>query len=124
SGSAAAGHVHVRRPRGGCPAALRPVSARRSGREDSGGAPLPGVRLKTNGLSQMAAGRPTYYITTAISYPNGAPHIGHAYEAIATDAIARFKRLDGHDVYFQTGTDEHGLKMVQTATRAGVTPRE
>jgi len=72
----------------------------------------------------MAAGRPTYYITTAISYPNGAPHIGHAYEAIATDAIARFKRLDGYDVYFQTGTDEHGLKMVQTATRAGVTPRE
>ncbi|MGV2978839.1 methionine--tRNA ligase [Camelimonas sp. ID_303_24] len=72
----------------------------------------------------MAAGRPTYYITTAISYPNGAPHIGHAYEAIAADAIARFRRLDGYDVYFQTGTDEHGLKMVQTAAKAGVTPRE
>ncbi|MFC0283385.1 methionine--tRNA ligase [Camelimonas abortus] len=70
------------------------------------------------------AGRPTFYITTAISYPNGAPHIGHAYEAIATDAIARFKRLDGYDVYFQTGTDEHGLKMVQTAAREGVSPRE
>lgn len=70
------------------------------------------------------AGRPTFYITTAISYPNGAPHIGHAYEAIATDAIARFKRLDGFDVYFQTGTDEHGLKMVQTAAKAGVSPRE
>ena len=58
-----------------------------------------------------------YYITTAISYPNGAPHIGHAYEAIATDAIARFKRLDGYDVFFMTGTDEHGLKMQQTAAK-------
>jgi methionyl-tRNA synthetase len=64
-----------------------------------------------------------FYITTAISYPNGAPHIGHAYEAIATDAIARFKRLDGFDVLFLTGTDEHGQKMVQTAERAGTTAR-
>lgn len=56
-----------------------------------------------------------YYITTAISYPNGRPHIGHAYEAIAADAIARFQRLSGRDVRFTTGTDEHGLKMVQTA---------
>lgn len=56
-----------------------------------------------------------YYITTAISYPNGRPHIGHAYEAIAGDAIARFMRLSGRDVRFITGTDEHGLKMVQTA---------
>jgi methionyl-tRNA synthetase len=56
-----------------------------------------------------------YYITTAIAYPNGAPHIGHAYEAIATDALARFQRLDGKDVFFLTGTDEHGLKMIQTA---------
>src|SRR6516225_4169689 len=68
--------------------------------------------------------KPRFYITTAISYPNGAPHIGHAYEAIATDAIARFMRLDGHDVYFLTGTDEHGIKMLQTATRDGMTPRE
>ena len=52
--------------------------------------------------------KPRYYLTTAISYPNGAPHIGHAYEAIATDAIARFMRLDGYDVFFLTGTDEHG----------------
>jgi methionyl-tRNA synthetase len=59
--------------------------------------------------------RNTYYITTAIAYPNGVPHIGHAYEAIATDALARFQRLDGKDVFFLTGTDEHGLKMVQTA---------
>jgi methionyl-tRNA synthetase len=56
-----------------------------------------------------------YYLTTAIAYPNGVPHIGHAYEAIATDALARFQRLDGKDVFFLTGTDEHGLKMVQTA---------
>jgi methionyl-tRNA synthetase len=60
------------------------------------------------------------YITTAISYPNGKPHIGHAYEAIAADAIARFHRLSGRDVRFQTGTDEHGLKMVQTARDKGV----
>ena len=56
-----------------------------------------------------------YYITTAISYPNGRPHIGHAYEAIAADVIARFQRAQGRDVRFMTGTDEHGLKMAQTA---------
>ena len=66
---------------------------------------------------------PKFYLTTAISYPNGPPHIGHAYEALASDAIARFKRLDGYDVYFLTGTDEHGIKMVQTAGREGLTPR-
>ena len=60
-----------------------------------------------------------FYITTAISYPNGAPHIGHAYEAIAADAIARFQRQAGRDVRFQTGTDEHGLKMAQAARAAG-----
>jgi len=65
-----------------------------------------------------------FYVTTAISYPNGAPHIGHAYEMIATDAIARFKRLEGRDVYFLTGTDEHGIKMVQTAAVQNLTPRE
>jgi methionyl-tRNA synthetase len=65
-----------------------------------------------------------YYITTAIAYPNGAPHIGHAYEAIATDAIARFMRLNGRDVFFLTGTDEHGIKMLQTANKEGLTPRE
>ena len=68
-------------------------------------------------------GKP-YYITTAIAYPNGVPHIGHAYEAIATDAIARFMRLDGRDVFFLTGTDEHGIKMLQTAAKENVTPRE
>ena len=60
-----------------------------------------------------------FYITTAISYPNGAPHIGHAYEVLATDALARFKRLDGYDVMFLTGTDEHGQKIEQTAAQAG-----
>ena len=69
------------------------------------------------------AARGTFYITTAINYPNGRPHVGHAYEAIATDCIARFKRLDGYDVYFLTGTDEHGLKMKQTAEKEGLTPR-
>ena len=65
-----------------------------------------------------------FYITTAIAYPNGVPHIGHAYEAIATDAIARFMRLDGYDVFFLTGTDEHGQKIQQTAAREGMTARQ
>jgi methionyl-tRNA synthetase len=64
-----------------------------------------------------------FYITTAIPYANGAPHIGHAYERIATDAIARFMRLDGRDTLFVTGMDEHGLKMQQTAAREGLTPQ-
>jgi methionyl-tRNA synthetase len=65
-----------------------------------------------------------YYVTTAIAYPNGAPHMGHAYEYIATDAIARFKRLDGFDVRFLTGTDEHGLKVAQAAAAAGIPTSE
>ncbi len=64
-----------------------------------------------------------FYITTAISYPNGKPHIGHAYEAIAADAMARFRRAQGRDVRFQTGTDEHGLKMTQAARAEGMEPR-
>ncbi|CAN1564123.1 MetG Methionyl-tRNA synthetase [Rhabdaerophilaceae bacterium] len=68
--------------------------------------------------------RDRFFLTTAISYPNGKPHLGHAYELIASDAIARFMRLDGKDVFFLTGTDEHGLKMVQTAEREGLTVRE
>jgi methionyl-tRNA synthetase len=66
----------------------------------------------------------TYFITTAIAYPNGIPHIGHAYEAIATDALARFQRLDGKDVFFLTGTDEHGQKMIQTAASEGMAVAE
>jgi methionyl-tRNA synthetase len=68
--------------------------------------------------------KPRYYLTTAISYPNGPPHIGHAYEVIATDAIARFMRLDGYDVFFLTGTDEHGQKIQQTAAKDGLTPQQ
>jgi methionyl-tRNA synthetase len=70
------------------------------------------------------ADKTAFYITTAISYPNGPPHIGHAYEVVATDAIARFMRLDGYDVYFLTGTDEHGQKMQQTAAKEGLTARQ
>src|SRR6476660_50227 len=70
------------------------------------------------------ADKPRYYITTSIAYPNGPPHIGYGYEVMTTDAIARFKRLDGYDVFFLTGTDEHGIKMLQSATKAGVTPKQ
>ena len=90
------------------------------------------VKRSANGSNRKAAPAAAsvpprgkrYYITTAIAYPNGTPHIGHAYEAIATDAVARFQRLDGKDVFFLTGTDEHGLKMIQTALGEGMTPSE
>ncbi len=65
-----------------------------------------------------------FYITTPIFYPNGVPHIGHAYTAIATDVMARFQRLDGKDVFFLSGTDEHGQKMQQTAEKEGIKPIE
>lgn len=68
--------------------------------------------------------KPKFYLTTAISYPNGKPHLGHAYELMAADAIARFNRLDGKDVFFLTGTDEHGLKMLQTAKKEGIPVRD
>ncbi|WP_029514181.1 methionine--tRNA ligase [Nesterenkonia sp. F] len=68
--------------------------------------------------------RSPYYLTTAITYPNGEPHIGHAYEYISADVMARFKRLDGYDVRFLTGTDEHGQKVQQTAEAEGITPLE
>jgi len=70
------------------------------------------------------ADKPRFYITTPIFYPNGVPHIGHAYNMIASDVIARFERLDGKDVFFLTGTDEHGLKMQQTAQGEGLEPRQ
>jgi methionyl-tRNA synthetase len=69
-------------------------------------------------------GAPKFYITTAIAYVNGEPHLGHAYEAISTDVIARFKRLDGFDVRFLTGTDEHGQKVEKSAQRAGKAPKQ
>ncbi len=70
------------------------------------------------------ADRGKYYITTAIAYTSGKPHIGNTYEIILADAIARFKRLQGYDVYFQTGTDEHGQKIQEKAESAGITPKE
>jgi methionyl-tRNA synthetase len=68
--------------------------------------------------------RQTFYVTTPIFYPNGVPHIGHAYTALASDAIARFQRLDGKDTFLLTGTDEHGLKMQQTALAQGLSPQQ
>ena len=68
--------------------------------------------------------KPKYYITTAIAYTSGKPHIGNTYEAVLADAIARYKRLEGYDVFFQTGTDEHGQKIELKAEEAGITPKE
>ena len=65
-----------------------------------------------------------YYITTAIAYTSGKPHIGNSYEIVLADSIARFKRKDGYDVFFQTGTDEHGQKIELKAQEAGFTPRD
>ena len=65
-----------------------------------------------------------YYISTAIAYTSGKPHIGNTYEIVLADAIARWKRLKGYDVYFQTGTDEHGKKIEEKAADAGVEPQE
>ncbi|MGA7806085.1 methionine--tRNA ligase [Bradyrhizobium sp.] len=90
--------------------------------------PAPEIETVDMAAPEPAAAEPfereTFYITTAIAYPNGNPHIGHAYEAIATDALARFQELDGKDVFFLTGTDEHGLKMIQTAASEGMTPSD
>ena len=68
-------------------------------------------------------GKP-YYLTTAIAYTSGKPHIGNTYEIILSDAIARYRRLQGYDVFFQTGTDEHGQKIEEKAKEANVTPQE
>ena len=65
-----------------------------------------------------------FYITTAIDYANGSPHLGHAYEKVLTDIIARFRRLIGDDVKFLTGLDEHGQKVQMSAEKAGVPPIE
>lgn len=70
------------------------------------------------------SGKQKYYITTAIAYTSGKPHIGNSYEIVLSDAIARFKRREGYDVFFQTGTDEHGQKIELKAEAAGVTPKE
>ena len=65
-----------------------------------------------------------FYISTAIAYTSAKPHIGNTYEIVLADAIARYKRLEGYDVYFQTGTDEHGQKIEDKALEKGVTPQE
>ena len=65
-----------------------------------------------------------FYITTPIYYPSGNPHIGHCYTTTACDTIARYRRMQGHEVMFLTGTDEHGLKIEQKAQEAGITPKE
>ena len=65
-----------------------------------------------------------YYITTAIAYTSGTPHIGNSYEIVLADSIARYKRKDGYDVFLQTGTDEHGQKIEEKAKAKGVTPKE
>ena len=67
--------------------------------------------------------KPKYYLTTAIAYTSGKPHIGNTYEIVLADSIARFKRLQGYDVFFQTGTDEHGQKIEEKAKAAGVSPK-
>ena len=68
--------------------------------------------------------KPKYYITTAIAYTSGKPHIGNTYEVVLADAIARYKRSQGYDVFFQTGTDEHGQKIELKAEEAGISPKE
>ena len=71
----------------------------------------------------MPADNKTFYITTPIYYVNDVPHIGHAYTTLACDVLARFKRLDGYDVHFLTGTDEHGQKVEKSAAVAGMAPQ-
>src|ERR1700722_4421903 len=86
------------------------------------GSGFAGMTHKGKFYSQMST--PHYYLTAAIPYANGEPHIGHAYEVIAAEVLVRFKRLDGFKVRFQTGMDEHGQKIEQTARKLGVTPQE
>ncbi len=101
-------------PKGAKVAATKPATG-----ETSRASETTAARVKKTSTTPA---KNSFYITTAIAYPNGAPHIGHAYEAIATDALARFQRLDGKDVFFLTGTDEHGLKMIQTAEAENLLP--
>src|SRR3546814_18554329 len=79
-----------------------------------------GARERARWRSAMTAGKPAYYITTPIYYVNDDPHIGHAYTTLACDVLARFKRLDGYNVYFLTGTDEHGQKVEKSASKASI----
>ena len=80
-------------------------------------------KTSNNGKEEIMANKGPYYITTAIAYASGKPHIGNTYEAVLADAIARYKRVEGYDVVFQTGTDEHGQKNEIKAAEAGMTPQ-
>src|SRR3982750_1963426 len=83
--------------------------------------PIPTILLGDTLRPQMAE---KFYITTPIYYPNADPHLGHVYTTICADTIARYHRLAGHDTFFLTGTDEHGIKMVKTASDQKIEPRE
>ena len=78
--------------------------------------------VRAQSSAAPAEAKDPFYVTTPIYYVNGAPHIGHVYTTLACDVVARFKRLDGHEVKFLTGTDEHGQKVEQSARAAGETP--
>lgn len=104
------------------PAVPAPAAPPRAAKPKAPRAPKAVIAPKAEVPVAASARDNVFYITTAIAYPNGHPHIGHAYEAIATDVLARFARLDGKDVFFLTGTDEHGLKMIQTAQNEGLSP--
>ena len=101
-------------------AVARPKTATKPAVTDA--APKPRSPTKRPTDKNRSSAKIPYFLTTPIFYPNGVPHIGHAYTAMVTDAMARFQRLDGFDVRFLTGTDEHGLKMQQTAVAEGLTP--
>src|SRR5581483_7089111 len=95
--------------------------AGRNGTLQSGQAP--GADRQPGAVVGTKTMKPRFYVTTPIYYVNGAPHIGHAYTSIASDVLARWKRLDGFDVFFLTGTDEHGQKVEQAAQAEGISPQ-
>jgi len=112
---AAAAAIATPAPIAAPPKAVKPQAPRAAKPATASQSAAPAVAPMAAAPVAAPARDNVFYITTAIAYPNGVPHIGHAYEAIATDVLARFARLDGKDVFFLTGTDEHGQKMVQTA---------
>src|SRR5699024_1108607 len=83
-----------------------------------------GFSSPQQGANEFMNSKGKYYLTTAIAYTSGKPHIGNVYEIVLADAIARFKRMEGYDVFFQTGTDEHGQKNELKAAEQGLTPKE
>ena len=81
-------------------------------------------RIMTMEVTDMPQNKGPFYMTTAIAYTSGKPHIGNTYEIVLADSIARFRRQEGYDVFFQTGTDEHGQKIELKAEEAGITPKD